>query len=98
MAENRGSGTSGLTEAEVSWLVPHQANERIIDATATMMGVSTHKVHKTLAKYGNTSASSIAIALYELVSEKKVIAGDRLLLVAFGAGLTWGAVLLTSEK
>lgn len=88
---------SGIADSEISWLVPHQANERIIDAIAQGMHIPMNKVYKTLHKYGNTSASSIAIALDELRHEKKIKTGEHLLLVAFGAGLTWGAVLLTKE-
>jgi 3-oxoacyl-[acyl-carrier-protein] synthase III len=86
---------SGLTENQVSWLVPHQANERIIDAIAKSLNVSLEKVYKTLHKYGNTSASSLAIALHELTQEHPLADGEHVLLVAFGAGLTWGATLLT---
>lgn len=86
---------SGINDQQISWLVPHQANERIIDAIAKSMNIPEEKVFKTLHKYGNTSASSIAIALDELNQEKRIKNGERILLVAFGAGLTWGAVLLT---
>lgn len=88
---------SGIAHNQISWLVPHQANERIIDAIAKSMNVPMDKVFKTLHKYGNTSASSIAIALDELTKEKQIAAEEHLLLVAFGAGLTWGAALLTKE-
>lgn len=87
---------SGLQEAEISWLVPHQANIRIIDAMAKRFSVPDERVYKTVHKYGNTSASSIGIALFDLMNENVVHVGDRLLLVAFGAGLTWGATILTS--
>ena len=86
---------AGLTDSEVSWLVPHQANIRIIEAIAKNINLPMEKVHQTLHKYGNTSGSSVAIALDELIKEGKVAEGEHLLLVAFGAGLTWGAAVLT---
>lgn len=89
---------AGLTESQVSWLVPHQANMRILDAMAKDFNIPNDKVYKTLHKYGNTSASSIAIALDELMRENRVTDGERLLLVAFGGGLTWGAAVLTQRN
>lgn len=89
---------AGLSEDAVDWLVPHQANERIIDAIAKRFGVVEEKVFKTVHKYGNTSASAVAIALDELLKEKEIAAGENILLVAFGAGFTWGATLLTKDE
>lgn len=86
---------AGLEEAHVSWLVPHQANVRIIDAIAKQFNIPEDRVFKTLHKYGNTSASSLVIALDELLKEEKFEEGDHILLTAFGGGLTWGASLLT---
>ena len=86
---------TGLTEEDIRWLVPHQANLRIIDAIAKQMNIPDDKVYKTVHKYGNTSASSVAIALDELLQEQQFNPEDHLLLVAFGGGLTWGAALLT---
>lgn len=86
---------AGLEEKDVSWLVPHQANKRIIDAIAKNFNISESKVYQTVHKYGNTSASSIAIALHELVEEHEFEEGEHLLLTAFGGGLTWGAAILT---
>lgn len=86
---------AGLKDEDISWLVPHQANERIMDAIAKNFNIPMDKVFKTVHKYGNTSASSVAIALDELIREKKVHDGEHILLVAFGAGLTWGASVLT---
>jgi 3-oxoacyl-[acyl-carrier-protein] synthase III len=88
---------AGLTEEEVSWLVPHQANMRIMDAIAKGFNIDPKKMYKTVHKYGNTSASSVAIALEELVKEHEIRKGENILLVAFGAGLTWGASVLTKE-
>ncbi|MDP1880119.1 MAG: beta-ketoacyl-ACP synthase III, partial [Parachlamydiaceae bacterium] len=84
-----------LKDHELSWLVPHQANIRIINAMAKNFNISEEKVFQTLHKYGNTSGSSIAIALDELMKEQKIHEGEHLLLIAFGAGLTWGASILT---
>ncbi len=88
---------AGLSEQDISWLVPHQANMRIIEAIAKRFQVPMERVYMTLHKYGNTSASSVGIALDELLRETPVKSGDNLLLTAFGAGLTWGASLLTYE-
>jgi len=86
---------SGLTEAEISWLIPHQANIRIIEAIAKRFAVPEDRVYLTIHKYGNTSASSVGIALDELLREKEISQGENILLTAFGAGLTWGACVLT---
>jgi 3-oxoacyl-[acyl-carrier-protein] synthase III len=88
----------GLSEADISWLIPHQANIRIIEAIAKRFQVPMERVFMTIHKYGNTSASSLGIALDELLREKQVENGENLLLTAFGAGLTWGASLLTKES
>ncbi len=86
---------ANLEETDVSWLVPHQANKRIIDAIAKNFNIPESKVYQTVHKYGNTSSSSMAIALHELVEEHEFKEGERLLLTAFGGGLTWGASILT---
>lgn len=86
---------AGLKEDQIEWLVPHQANLRIIDAVSKQFNLPDEKVFKTVHKYGNTSASSIAIALDELLKQEKPAEGSHILLVAFGAGLTWGASILT---
>lgn len=86
---------AGLQEKDISWLVPHQANERIVDAIAKAVEIPLEKVFKTVHKYGNTSASSIAIALEELTGKTAFFSGQHILLVAFGGGLTWGAALIT---
>lgn len=86
---------AGLTESDISWLIPHQANMRIIEAIAKRFAVPTERVYLTIHKYGNTSASSVGIALDELLREKGVKDGENILLTAFGAGLTWGASVLT---
>lgn len=81
-----------LDSDDVAWLVPHQANMRIIDATARRMGVSTDKVMINIQKYGNTTAATIPLCLYDY--EKKLKKGDNVILAAFGAGFTWGSVYL----
>lgn len=86
-----------LGQEEIGWLVPHQANARIIDAIAKSFEFPADRVYRTLHKYGNTSASSVAIALDELLQEHQVENGEHLLLVAFGGGLTWGAACLTQH-
>jgi 3-oxoacyl-[acyl-carrier-protein] synthase-3 len=86
-----------INEDEISWMVPHQANIRIIEAIAKRFQVPMDKVYMTIHKYGNTSASSIGIALDELLHEYALKAGENILLTAFGAGLTWGATVLTYE-
>jgi 3-oxoacyl-[acyl-carrier-protein] synthase-3 len=88
---------SGLKEEEISWLVPHQANMRIIEALAKRFQVPFERVFVTIHKYGNTSASSLGIALDELVREQALHPGNHILLAAFGAGLTWGASVLSHE-
>lgn len=88
---------AGLKGEEISWLVPHQANIRIIEALAKRFEISMEKVFLTLQKYGNTSASSLGIALDELLRSHSLKTGENILLAAFGAGLTWGASVLTHE-
>lgn len=85
----------GLSEKDISWLVPHQANMRIIDALTKSFEIDPLKVVKTIEKYGNTSAASIPIALSELRAKHKFSTGEHLLLLGFGAGFTSGAALLT---
>jgi len=88
---------AGIKEDQISWLIPHQANMRIIEAVAKRFEVPMEKVFVTIHKYGNTSASSIGIALDEMLRQNNAKKGDNILLTAFGAGLTWGASLLTHE-
>ncbi len=84
---------NNLTSEDVSWLVPHQANLRIIDATARRMGLSTEKVMINIQKYGNTTAGTLPLCLADWESQLKK--GDNLILSAFGGGFTWGAMFLT---
>lgn len=85
---------NGLKSDDVAYLVPHQANLRIIDATAQRMGVSKEKVMINIDKYGNTTAATIPLCLTEYYRAGKVKKGDNLILAAFGAGYTWGAIYL----
>jgi 3-oxoacyl-[acyl-carrier-protein] synthase III len=78
----------------VAYLVPHQANLRIIDATAERMGLSKDKVMINIDKYGNTTAATIPLCLTEYYREGKIKKGDKLVLAAFGAGYTWGSTYL----
>jgi 3-oxoacyl-[acyl-carrier-protein] synthase-3 len=79
-----------LKAEDISWLVPHQANLRIIDATANRMGLGTDKVMINIERFGNTTAATIPLCLWEW--EKKLIKGDNIILAAFGGGFTWGAI------
>lgn len=86
---------NNLTGDDVAYLVPHQANLRIIDATAQRMGVGKEKVMINIDKYGNTTAATIPLCLVEYYRAGKIKKGDNLVLAAFGAGYTWGAAYLT---
>jgi 3-oxoacyl-[acyl-carrier-protein] synthase-3 len=81
-----------LKPEDISWLVPHQANLRIIDATGRRMGLPPEKVMVNIENYGNTTAATIPLCLWEY--EKKLRKGDKLILAAFGGGFTWGSVYL----
>jgi 3-oxoacyl-[acyl-carrier-protein] synthase-3 len=83
-----------LKSEDIAYLVPHQANLRIIDATAERMGLSKDKVMINIDKYGNTTAATIPLCLVEYHRDGKIKKGDKLVLAAFGAGFTWGASLL----
>ncbi len=81
-----------LKSEDIAWLVPHQANMRIIDATARRMGLGTERVMINIQKYGNTTAATIPLCLWDY--EKQLKKGDNIILAAFGAGFTWGSVFL----
>ncbi|MGC2165994.1 MAG: 3-oxoacyl-[acyl-carrier-protein] synthase III C-terminal domain-containing protein, partial [Gallionella sp.] len=83
-----------LTAKDISWLVPHQANIRIMEATAKKLGLSMDNVVVTVAKHGNTSAASIPLALDTAVRDGRIKPGQNILLEAVGGGFTWGAVLI----
>ncbi len=82
---------NNLTSEDIAYLVPHQANLRIIDATAKRMGITSDKVMINIDKYGNTTAATIPLCLTEYYRAGKLKKGDNLILAAFGAGFTWGA-------
>jgi 3-oxoacyl-[acyl-carrier-protein] synthase-3 len=83
---------NNLTDKDVTWLAAHQANKRIIDATASRMGVGPEKVMMNIERYGNTTAGTIPLLLWDY--EKQLKKGDTIILAAFGGGFTWGAVYL----
>ena len=83
---------NGLKSEDIAYLVPHQANLRIIDATAKRMGIPPEKVTINIAKYGNTTAATIPLCLAEYYRDGKFKKGDNLILAAFGAGYTWGSM------
>ena len=83
---------NGLTPETLTWLVPHQANMRIIEAVARRMGVQKEQVMINIEKYGNTTAATIPLCLWEWESQLKK--GDNLILAAFGGGFTWGSIYL----
>jgi 3-oxoacyl-[acyl-carrier-protein] synthase-3 len=83
---------NGLTEEDVDWLVPHQANKRIIDATAKRMGIDESKVLMNIQRYGNTTSATLPLLLFDY--EKQFKKGDNLVFAAFGGGFTWGSIYL----
>lgn len=83
---------NNLTSNDIAWLVPHQANKRIIDATAHRMGLPEEKVMMNIQRYGNTTAGTLPLCLWDY--EKQLKKGDNLVLAAFGGGFTWGATYL----
>ncbi|NVJ67821.1 MAG: ketoacyl-ACP synthase III [Gammaproteobacteria bacterium] len=84
---------NNLSKEDVSWLVPHQANKRIIEATANRVGVGPEKVMMNIQKYGNTTSATLPLLLADY--EKELKEGDNLIFAAFGGGFTWGAIYLT---
>lgn len=86
--------TSGYSADDIDWFVPHQANIRIIDASARKLGIKSDKVVRTVDQHGNTSAASIPLALSVAASDGRIKRGDLVLLESMGGGFTWGAVLL----
>jgi 3-oxoacyl-[acyl-carrier-protein] synthase-3 len=83
-----------MKKSDVDWLVPHQANHRIIAATAKKLGISMDRVVMTVDRHGNTSAASIPLAFDEAVRDGRIQRGQTVLMEAFGGGFTWGSVLL----
>lgn len=85
---------TGESAGSIDWFVPHQANKRIIDASAQKLGIATHKVVMTVERHGNTSAASIPLALAEARKDGRIKTGDLVLLEAMGGGFTWGSALV----
>lgn len=79
--------------ADIDLIIPHQANVRIVEAAAKRLGIPKEKFYMNIDKYANTSAASIPIALDEAVSQNRIKKGDKIIMIGFGGGLTWGAVL-----
>jgi 3-oxoacyl-[acyl-carrier-protein] synthase-3 len=85
---------NGMTAAAVDWLIPHQANVRIMDATARKLGIPPERVVSTVDLHANTSAASIPLALDVAVRDGRIVSGQHVLLLGVGGGFTWGSVLL----
>jgi 3-oxoacyl-[acyl-carrier-protein] synthase-3 len=85
---------NGMQKSDIDWLVPHQANIRILQATAKKLDMSMDKVIVTVDKHGNTSAASIPLALDVAVKDGRIKRGDVILMEAFGGGFTWGSALI----
>jgi 3-oxoacyl-[acyl-carrier-protein] synthase-3 len=86
---------AGMTIADIDWLIPHQANLRILEATARKLGLPRERLVVTVERHGNTSAASVPLALDEYLRAGKIRAGHRVLMEGVGGGFTWGAVLAT---
>ena len=85
---------AGVSPEELDWLVPHQANTRIIEATRARLGLPPEKVYVNIQRYGNTSAASIPLALWEMEERGLLVPGQLVLMVSFGAGFVWGGMLV----
>jgi 3-oxoacyl-[acyl-carrier-protein] synthase-3 len=84
-----------MQKSDIDWLVPHQANSRILEATAKKLKMPMDKVVQTVAKHGNTSAASIPLALDVAVRDGRIQSGDTILMEGFGGGFTWGSALVS---
>lgn len=93
-AVNEALAANGLTNNDIDWLVPHQANRRIIDGVGKKLGLAPERVVVTVDQHANTSAASIPLALYQAVSDGRIKPGHMVLIEALGGGLTWGSALL----
>ena len=87
-------GLAGLTPADVDWVVPHQANARILDATARKLNLAPEKVIVTVDQHANTSAASVPLALDTAVRDGRIRENDLIVLEAMGGGFTWGAAVI----
>lgn len=83
-----------LQKEDIDWLIPHQANIRIIQAVSRRLGIPMERFVVNIEKYGNTSGASIGLALNEAVKDGRIKKGDTILCVAFGGGFTWGATII----
>jgi len=86
--------TTGYSVEDIDLFIPHQANQRITEAVAQRLGLPWEKVVSNIHKYGNTTAASIPIAMSEAFQEGRIKDGDLVCLAAFGAGFTWGSILM----
>ena len=86
---------NNLTADDIAYLVPHQANLRIIESVANHIGLPKEKITINISKYGNTTAATIPLCLTEFFRDGKIKKGDKLILSSFGAGFTWGAIYCT---
>jgi 3-oxoacyl-[acyl-carrier-protein] synthase-3 len=93
-AADRALDGARLTGSDIDLLIPHQANVRIIEATAKHAGISMDKVYVNVDRYGNTSSASIPIALNEAIESGRVKDGSTVMMVAFGAGFTWASMII----
>ncbi len=93
-AVNEALAVNGMTNKDIDWLVPHQANLRIIDGVGKKLGLPPERVVVTVDQHANTSAASIPLALHQAVSDGRILPGQLVLLEALGGGLTWGSALL----
>ena len=93
-AMEQSAGEIGLKPADIDWIVPHQANQRILDGTARKLGIRPERVVSTIADHGNTSAASVPLALSVAVGDGRIKRGNLVLMEAMGGGLTWGAALV----
>ena len=91
---NEALDANQLEASQIDWLVPHQANKRIIDSTARKLGMSTDRIVLTISDHANTSAASIPLALDAAISDGRIQKGHLLLMEAMGGGLTWGSALV----
>lgn len=98
MAAEKVIGDAGMTIEDIKYIIPHQANIRIIESAAKRLGVSMNKVYTTIQKFGNISSASIPVALDDAYKEKLVSKGDNLVFVGFGGGLTWASALVKWSK
>ncbi|MDP3716052.1 MAG: 3-oxoacyl-[acyl-carrier-protein] synthase III C-terminal domain-containing protein, partial [Burkholderiales bacterium] len=85
---------ANLTDADIDWLIPHQANIRILQATAKKLGLSMERVITTVDRHANTSAASVPLALDEAVRDGRIKRGQHVMLEGVGGGFTWGAILI----